>query len=68
MYGPPKWEPAASGKATGSKMSLELATIDAFDPKENLAKRQAASILRRFPLTPPVARLVTEIAFGRAAA
>lgn len=66
---PDKRKPAAQGKATGFK-NIEMlpGKIDLHEDSPNRLHLQAARIRQCYGLTWPVARLVAELHFGRAAA
>jgi len=57
-------KPALPWRAGTGSMSISLAAIDVSDLSEKLLDRQAARLLKRWPLSMPTARTMAELCFG----
>lgn len=54
----------ASGKTGFHELSFQIHTDDS---SENLLQRQAYQLAQRFAVTPPIARCIAELHYGRTA-
>lgn len=67
MRAAPEKRKPTSAKVGSLEISKSLAAIDSSESSLNLPRLQASRLRCRFGLSWPVARLVAEIHFGRAA-
>ncbi|MER8745853.1 hypothetical protein NKH54_22615 [Mesorhizobium sp. M1004] len=56
-----------SAKVGSLEISKSLAAIDTGENTESLTRLQASRILRRFPMSVPVALVTARLVYGRAA-
>ncbi|RVC80214.1 hypothetical protein EN745_13650 [Mesorhizobium sp. M4A.F.Ca.ET.022.05.2.1] len=64
---PPKMRKPTSAKVGSLEISKSLAAIDTSDFSESLTSLQAARIMRRFPMSVPLALATARLAYGGAA-